>query len=139
MRFYDDSAEIETFDTNVIPLIDILLVLLIFFMTSSSFIASGGIDVKLPKASQQRSAEAKTSLVVSLGSNGKLSLEKEEMTIEQLPIKLKERLVAGEAAPTVILRADEKAEHGLVVSVLDAIKGSGINEVGIAAVPKGNR
>ena len=137
MRFIEHEMEIDSFDTNVIPLIDVLLVLLVFFMRSSSFIASGGLDVKLPRATNQMKNDASSQITVTLSKDGALSFNNDRVSREDLKLRLEAAVKAAGQPPLVIVRADQKSEHGLVVEVLDTVKQSGIQNVGIAAVPPG--
>ena len=135
MNFGDESAADEnSFDINVIPLIDVLLVLLIFFMASSSFVASGGIDVRLPKAAAQISLQEAKKVIVTVQPSGEIQVDGKTSAPEGLGDLFK---AASESTPKpmLVLRADEKTEHGVVVHILDLAKAQGLDDVAIATVP----
>lgn len=130
MNFLGESSSDEMeFDINVIPLIDVLLVLLIFFMASASFVASGGIDVKLPNSSTQSKGRGEESLRVNVLRDGSIEFTGKRVSPSELT-----SLLRPSAAPEqiVVIRADESAEHRFVVSAMDAIKAAGFEKVAIA-------
>jgi biopolymer transport protein ExbD len=123
------SSEEMEIDINVIPLIDILLVLLIFFMVSSSFVASGGIDVNLPKSTTQSKARGSEDLRVLVLRDGTLQFEGNSLSEPELANLLRQK---GDLSQVVVIRADELAEHRHVVRAMDAIKAAGFEKVAIA-------
>jgi biopolymer transport protein ExbD len=134
MNFSRGEIEEElSFDINVIPLIDVLLVLLIFFMTSASFIANGGLDVKLPASNNQSKAPPGEQLRIVVLQDGSLQFDGKAISETELVEKLK--LSQGKAE-TIVIRADEKSEHGAVVRAMDAAKSAGFEKVAIATSPK---
>ena len=136
MKFADDASNDEIlFDINVIPLIDVLLVLLIFFMASASFVAAGGIDVHLPKSSMHSQLTETKSVSVTVDRAGAVQVDGRNVSLDEL--KGYFRSVAAQTPrPLVVVRADEKAEHGSVVRVLDEAKVEGLEEVAIATAPR---
>ena len=134
MKFSPEvSEENESFDTNIIPLIDVLLVLLIFFMASSSFVSSGGFNVSLPKAQTKLADAPVEPLTVTLTASGQIALGSSILSRDQL----REEFAAAakrDPKPTLIVRADERVEHGAVVKVLDEAKASGLDQIAISAI-----
>lgn len=129
----DTSVEDEAIDINVIPLIDVLLVLLIFFMASASFVASGGIDVRLPQAGSESTIAQEAKLSVNVTADGRIVVDGRELSSSELVAKFRESVAQG-PHPRLIVRADTKAEHGVVVRVLDDAKLAGIDDIAIAAI-----
>lgn len=135
MNFSRGEIEEEiSFDINVIPLIDVLLVLLIFFMASASFIANGGLDVKLPASNNQVKNDAGDQFRIIVLKDGTLQFNGATVTEEELIDKLKAHQEKGEI---VVIRADEKSEHGDVVRAMDAARSAGFLKVAIATTPRG--
>ena len=138
MRFGSTKggSEEEAFDINVIPLIDVLLVLLIFFMVSSSFVAASGFDVKLPSATQSLPATQAENLTVSVNRSGVFAFQGKEISREELE-RIFQSASSKNPKPLLIIRADEHTEHGSVVALLDLAKRSGLEDVAIAAALEG--
>jgi biopolymer transport protein ExbD len=120
---------------NVTSLIDVMFLLLIFFMVSSTFKLQPAIELTLPR-SESAETVAAAPTVVYLTRDGQLYLNDEPVDRQQLRQGLRERL-AGNDQDRVVLRADEGAEHGAVVALIDLIKGAGFRRVSLAAKPGG--
>jgi biopolymer transport protein ExbD len=135
MNFSNDSdIDVSTLEINLTPLIDIVFLLLIFFMVSTTFIDTPGIDVQLPKASARTIEIEKKDVTVIINAKGQLFLDSNEIELDSLATHLsKERLAHMEIS--LIIRADEEVSHGKVVRVMDLAKKSGIERIAIATRP----
>lgn len=102
---------------NIAPLIDIVFLLLLFFMLTSYFIAHPGIKINLPRASSARSyPEAK--ITIFIGEDNSLYLNGESLSLDDLPRRLKVE-IEKKREKTVIIKADEKIDLGLAVRIMD--------------------
>lgn len=127
-RKEDDIFE----DINVIPLIDIVLVLLIIFMITATFIVAGtGLDIKLPK-SQTAKVQEQIQLVVFITKDGDIFLGNEKVELKTLTLKLKKSLQDASKV-VVIISADKSIKYEKLVEVLDAVRVSGVENIGLAA------
>jgi biopolymer transport protein ExbD len=125
----DDNSEIVA-EINITPLTDIFLVLLIIFMiTSSAMIESGG-KVNLPKAVSTRSESRGTT--VTLTPKHEIFVNQKKVTEEQLESTLQEALNTS-SDKTVILRGDRDVLLGETVRIMSIIKRAGASEIAIAA------
>lgn len=120
---------------NVTSLIDVMFLLLIFFMVSSTFKNQPAIDLSLPRSATAQDT-AVTPTVVYLTRDGRLFLDDELLDREELDDRLRQ-LQASTGEDRIVLRADEHAEHGAVVDLIDLIKESGFRRVSLAAKPTG--
>lgn len=105
-------------EINVIPFIDIMLVLLVMVLTTATFIKQGVIPVNLPEANTADKEEVKNEVTVYVNDKGKMFFEKEEVTLSILEKKLS--LV--QKTQTVILRSDKRSKFQDFVSVMDILK-----------------
>ncbi len=115
---------------NLTPLIDIVFLLLVFFMLTSHFIEDQAIDVDLPKAKNGNEAIEREYVEVVVNSNGELLVDGKEVQLEHLEETLRGALHAPETR-FVRLRGDHEARLGLAVSVIDAARAAGAESLDI--------
>ncbi|THF60322.1 biopolymer transporter ExbD [Pseudothauera rhizosphaerae] len=117
---------------NMIPFIDIMLVLLTIVLTTSSFIATGRIAVNLPEASRQQ-AELQESWVIEIDAQGQLFRDGEALSLEGL-----EGRVAGlEKDTAFLLRADKALALQRFIDVVDLLKQKGFARIAVETVAAG--
>jgi biopolymer transport protein ExbD len=119
---------------NITSLIDVLFLLLIFFMVSSTFIEKPGMDLELPESETSTMKEVKD-LVLQITPDGGMTLNSEEVTLEVLEEKLRDEHELNTTA-SLILKADKEVRHGVIVRVMDAAKLVGIPRIIIATTEK---
>jgi biopolymer transport protein ExbD len=103
---------------NVIPMIDVMLVLLTIVLTTASFIATGKIPVSLPEASAAPQKEEEQPVIVEIDADGKLYYAGEALSLAAL----KTRLQGVKRETPVLMRADKSVRFQLAVDVLDLLK-----------------
>lgn len=118
-------------DINMTPLIDIMLVLLIIFMVSSSAAIESGLDVNLPEMSAVSDKKSEV-LVISLSKTGAIALKGEEVRREELAAKLSEKLRELKS-DSVILEGDSSSELEEVMMIMDTARSAGAKNFSIAA------
>ena len=102
---------------NIAPLIDVVFLLLIFFMLSSHFVTQPGIKITLPSAVTAR-LHPEEDIIISITEDSNLYLNERLVTLENLLEQLKIEIAKTEKK-TVIIKADEKIDLGLAVKVMD--------------------
>ena len=102
------------------------MLLLIFFLLTSQFVIQTGVKVQLPSAKNNEQT-APTRIIVSITEESKVFVGKEEISVDALPIKLEE-IKKSINDENLIIRADKAARIDLVIKVIDAAKGVGINK-----------
>ena len=111
----------DSFEINILPMIDVIFSILAFFIISSLFLTrSQGLPVDLPSA---QTAEPKQSvqLNITIEPDGKLFLDRQPIELEELKGALTEK-IAPDSESVVIINADTKVEHGTVVKVMDRLR-----------------
>ena len=120
----------------LIPLIDILLMLLIFFMLATTFKHTADISINLPEASQQKlpESEAKT-LNITIDADGNFYVNREQVVNREVGTvkRALEKVSAGNAEMVVVISADAKTPTQSVVTAMDAARQVGLVHVTIAA------
>ncbi len=134
----NDSDEIT--GINVTPLVDVMLVLLIIFMVTATYIVNQSINVNLPKAQTSDPSNQSTSVAFVLDADGKLYVAGKPVEFTDLSAKIaEEKTKAGEKGISAVIAADTKTPHGLVVKLIDYIRKNGINDfaINVEAEPQG--
>lgn len=121
------------FSVNVIPLVDIILVLLITFMIAAS-IDHQGVRVNLPKARSQSIANTSRPVTVTVDRNSHIYIQSEPVSLQDLVRKMKV-LIGNRADRPVYLKVDTSVPYGYFVKVLTAVKVSGATNVELVTVP----
>ncbi|QOP45224.1 TonB system transport protein ExbD [Sulfurimonas paralvinellae] len=103
---------------NVIPFIDIMLVLLVMVLTTATFIKQGVIPVDLPEAKATQKEETKKEVTVYVNAKGEMFFEKEKVNLTQL----EQKLSGVSKKQTVVLRSDKESKFQDFVSVMDILK-----------------
>ncbi|MFQ5751390.1 MAG: ExbD/TolR family protein [bacterium] len=112
---------------NITSLIDVLFLLLIFFMVSSTFLEQPGIKLELPHAKSAVVVEQKD-YTLFVDKNGKMFLNDDEVFTENLGEQLKKSL-PNMIDGALILKADQNVTHGIVVRIMDIAKQSGVKKL----------
>ena len=115
-------------EINVIPLVDIVLVVLIIFMVAAPLVMQPKIDINLPKASTAKDEKDKVPMRVVLGKKGELYLNDHATTLEGLTEEARKRS-AGHPEAAALLVADKDATLDMVTGLVDAIKTGGVEKV----------
>ena len=119
---------------EIIPMIDTVFFLLVFFMMASlAMTVHGGIPVNLPKAAKAEAARAPVS--ISVARDGVVYLEREAIKPAELTARLQARSHT-EPDLAVVIEADTEVLHGRVVDVMDAVRVAGIGKLAIAVTPR---
>ena len=134
MRF--QTRQRDDVELDITPLIDVVFLLLIFFMLSTSLSVSPGIKVDLPKASAEQVKKKKLTLRVAIVVGGRIYLEGKKLSLEALKKEFAKIGKRKNSDALVVIEADRKVYHGLVVKVMDAAKVAGLNKLAIATQPE---
>lgn len=136
MKFTDDTA-LDDPEINVISLIDVILVLLIFFMATATFEQQSRLKVNLPQASNSSTEKDKgESLLVQINAEGRFFVGNSEVVNERLEtLKAAITATAGDKRDQrVVLRADGRTPHQSVITAMDALSQLGFVNLSIATI-----
>lgn len=137
MRIRDDRAHDEP-EINLIPLIDVILVLIIFFVITTTFDARSTLQLQLPNAKGEPIADQSKSLSVLINAEGRYFVGDQEVLRTDIDA-LKQALAAAgdnDRNRTVLLRADARTQHQAVVTAYDALGQLGFRRILIATAPE---
>ncbi len=118
-------------EVNLTPLIDMVFILLIFFIVTSSFVKESGIEVNRPSA-QTAERQERGNIIIAANAKGEVWIDKHQVDIHTLRAHV-ERLRAENPEGSVVIMADEKSQTGLLVQIMDQVRLAGVSNVSIAA------
>jgi biopolymer transport protein ExbD len=124
-------AQKKGLELNIAPLIDMVFILLIFFLVTTSFVKETGVDINRPAASTAVS-RSKASILVGITENNQIFMDRREIDIRAVRANV-ERAMAENPEASVVIVADRESTTGVVISVMDHCKLAGAENVAIAA------
>ncbi len=121
----------DDIELNITPMLDIVFIILIFFVVTTSFVKESGVDVSRPGAS---SAERKEggNIMVGITADNRIWIDKREVDIRAVRANI-ERLHAENPEGAIVIQADKDSRTGLLVQVIDQSRLAGVKDVSIAA------
>jgi biopolymer transport protein ExbD len=119
-------------DINVTPMVDVMLVLLIIFMVITPMLSKGvSVDmVKTQNPISMQAADKSDAITIAVTRDGKVYLNTTQMPPADLPLKVKD-MVANRLDKTVFVRADQRARYEKVVDVVNNLRASGVDQIGL--------
>ncbi|NNN98074.1 biopolymer transporter ExbD [Vibrio sp. B1-2] len=122
----NDEAQID-----LTSMLDIVFIMLIFFIVTSSFVRESGVEVNRPQASHAVS-QKDAGIFVAINASNDIYIDKRLIDVERVEATL-EHLLLEQPDAVLVIQADEHAYNGTVVKVMDAAKGAGVKNIALAA------
>ncbi len=122
----DEESEI-----NLTPMLDVVFIMLIFFIVTTSFVKETGIEVNRPNADTAERDE-KGNILVAISQNNEIWIDKRRVDLKAVRANI-ERLKIEYPEGSVIIQADKEARSGLLVETMDQIRLAGVQNISIAA------
>jgi len=123
---HEDSDEV-----NLTPMLDVVFIMLIFFIVTASFVKEAGIDISRPPAATAERKE-RGNILVAITDNDQIWIDRRQVDPRALRANI-ERLHAENPQGSVVIQADKDSKNGLLVQVMDAARLAGVFNVSIAA------
>jgi biopolymer transport protein ExbD len=125
------TQEADESEVNLTPMLDVVFIMLIFFIVTASFVKEAGIDVSRPDAATAERKE-RGNILVAISETGQIWIDKRSVDIRAVRANI-ERLAAENPQGSVVIQADENSKNGILVQVMDAARLAGVEQVSIAA------
>jgi biopolymer transport protein ExbD len=125
VREPEEDAQID-----MTPMLDIVFIMLIFFIVTTVFVKQAGIDVNKPEgvtAVQYKNAN----IFIAITEDGDVWMDRREISADAVRANL-EKLLLEQPTDVVFIQADTKSKHGVVIDVMDQVKAAGIDRVSVA-------
>ena len=124
--FSEEESSIE-----LTPMLDVVFIMLIFFIVTTSFVKESGIEVSRPQAASAEKKE-RANIFVGIDDKGDIWIQKRRIDIEAVRANI-ERLHAESPEGSVVIQADKKSETGLLIRVMDQVRLAGVKNISVAA------
>jgi len=121
----------EEAQVDLTSMLDIVFIMLIFFIVTSSFVRESGVEVNRPTASNVVS-QKEAGIFVAITSANDIYIDKRIVDVERVQATI-EHLILDKPDASLVIQADEHAYSGTVVKVMDAAKGAGVHNIALAA------
>ena len=125
-HFHEDEAEI-----NITPMLDVVFIMLIFFIVTTTFVKETGVDISRPSSSQAKQVK-KGNILVAIKEDGVIWINKQEVDLRAVRSRV-EKMHAENPEASAVIIADRGSRTGDLVEVMDQIKSAGVESISIAA------
>ena len=129
--FADQLQQEEESGIDLTPMLDVVFIMLIFFIVTASFIKEAGIEVNRPDA-QTANKQDRANILIAISDKGEIWIDRRRVDIRNVRANI-ERLHAENPQGSVVIQADEKSTNDKLVAVMDAARQAGVYNVSIAA------
>lgn len=130
-RFTSGSQDDQEATVDITPMMDVVFIMLIFFIVTATFVKQSGIEVNQPQASTAVVQE-KANILIAIDANNKIWINRREVDFRALRPNI-ERLHAENPKGSVVIQADKESTNETLVQVMDASRKAGVYEIAIAA------
>ncbi|MEO1955995.1 MAG: biopolymer transporter ExbD [Gammaproteobacteria bacterium] len=128
------SAVAEEEDINLTPMLDVVFILLIFFIVTANFIKEPGLEVNRPDA-ETSSIQENAAILIAIGSTNDIWIDGRRIDVRQVKANIT-KLLADNPKGTVVIQADEKATADSIIAVMDQSREAGVYAISLASEPK---
>lgn len=119
---------------DMTPMVDVVFLLVVFFMVSTTFIMNPGLKIDLPK-SKTADAQPQKDLILTIKPDGQIYLNRTKVTLKQLPRLLAQK-VKAENKDMIIIKGDKYIKYQQLINVMDAARSVGITKINLATEKK---
>ncbi len=130
------SQEADEASVDLTPMLDVVFIMLIFFIVTTSFVKEAGIEVNRPTAATANSKENAT-ILIAISEIGEVWMENRRIDVRSVRANV-ERMKAESAEGAVVIQADKTSQTGVLVQVMDQVRLAGVYNISIAGNPGSN-
>lgn len=130
-RFISSTSEDQEASVDITPMMDVVFIMLIFFIVTATFVKQAGIEVNQPQAATAV-VQDKANILIAIDANNKVWINRREVDIRAVRPNI-ERLHAENPKGTVVIQADKESKNDVLVQVMDASRKAGVYDIALAA------
>lgn len=124
----------DEMDINITPMLDIVFIMLIFFIVTTSFVKETGIDPKRPVA-ETAAAKPRGNILIGIDTEGRIWMNNRHIDITQVR-QLVEDAVIENPESSVVLVSDEISPTGVLIDIMDQVRLGGVTNISVSAIPE---
>jgi len=129
------ASHAEEAEINITPMLDIVFIMLIFFIVTTSFVKEVGLDVNRPSNAPVMEQKISEVIAIRIDENGTISVQNREVDIRAVRANLESELATKPEASVVVI-SDRNADAGILVKVIDQARVAGAEKVSLAAMAR---
>jgi biopolymer transport protein ExbD len=130
-QFFSQTQVEDESEINITPMLDVVFIMLIFFIVTATFVKEAGIDVNRPDAATAVKQE-KANILIAIGPSNDIWIDRRQVDIRSVRPNI-ERLHAENPQGSVVIQADKESKTDTLIQVMDAARQAGVYNVSIAA------
>ena len=123
----------EKDEPNITPMLDVVFILLIFFIVTANFIKEPGLEINRPDSETAEVTE-NAAILIAIGSAGEIYMDGRRIDVRQVKANVL-KLLADNPQGTVVVQADETASADAIIQVMDGARDAGVYDISLAAEP----
>lgn len=123
-------SETEEIEIDMTAMLDIVFIMLIFFIVTTSFVQPTGIGYNTPESNTPTNSNRSNNILISIDENGLITVANRYVDIERVTANI-EQLMAEAPEASVVILADTVVKHGKVVRVMDQVKKAGVTKISV--------
>ena len=124
----------EAEEPNITPMLDVVFILLIFFIVTANFIKDPGLEINRPDSETAEITE-NAAILIAVGPTGEVWMDGRRIDVRQVKANVV-KLLADNPQGSVVIQADEKAVADTIIKVMDGAREAGVSAISLASEPK---
>ena len=129
-----NQAVEDTEEPNITPMLDVVFILLIFFIVTANFIKEPGLEINRPDSETSEITE-NAAILIAIGAAGEIYMDGRRIDVRQVKANVI-KLLADNPQGTVVIQADEEASADAIIKAMDGARDAGVYDISLAADPK---
>ena len=124
----------EKDEPNITPMLDVVFIMLIFFIVTANFIKEPGLEINRPDSDTAETQE-NAAILIAVGPTGEVWMDGRRIDVRQVKANVV-KMLADNPQGSVVIQADEKAVADTIIKVMDGAREAGVNAISLASEPK---
>lgn len=133
MRRFSQKKSKEETEINLTPMLDVVFIMLIFFIVTTSFVKETGIEINRPSA-KSTDQKSKANILIAIRNNNEIWIDKRMVDIRSVRANIEKLKAENNAEGSVVIQSDSESKTGVLVKVMDQVRLAGIFNISISTL-----